>query len=83
MIRDITIGQYYPVESYIHKLDPRMKLLCTLGFIVSLFFNKEFLGVFSSPCILNPRYTYFSCTIKIYVKRIKIHIYYYPINSGT
>lgn len=44
MIRDITIGQYYPVESYIHKLDPRMKLLCTLGFIVSLFLTKSFWG---------------------------------------
>lgn len=27
MIRDITIGQYYPAKSVIHKLDPRTKLL--------------------------------------------------------
>lgn len=30
MIRDITIGQYYPAKSVIHKLDPRTKLFGTL-----------------------------------------------------
>lgn len=37
MIRDITIGQYYPADSVIHKLDPRVKLFGTLVYIVSLF----------------------------------------------
>ena len=32
MIRDITIGQYYPAESRIHRLDPRVKIVCTLLF---------------------------------------------------
>ena len=36
MIRDITIGQYYPAESVIHRLDPRVKLVGTLTFIISL-----------------------------------------------
>ncbi len=52
MIRDITIGQYYPVDSYIHKLDPRMKLLCTLGFIVSLFLTKSFWGYLAALVFL-------------------------------
>ena len=38
MIRDITIGQYYPADSPIHRLDPRTKLFGTLVYIVSLFF---------------------------------------------
>ena len=38
MIRDITIGQYYPADSPIHRLDPRTKHLGTLVDIVSLFF---------------------------------------------
>lgn len=38
MIRDITIGQYYPVESPVHRLDPRTKLFGTLVYIISLFF---------------------------------------------
>lgn len=37
MIRDITIGQYYPADSVIHKLDPRVKLMGTLIYIISLF----------------------------------------------
>ena len=37
MLRDITIGQYYPADSVIHKLDPRVKLFATLIFIISLF----------------------------------------------
>ena len=37
MLRDITIGQYYPGDSIIHKLDPRVKLMGTLVFIVTLF----------------------------------------------
>lgn len=37
MIRDITIGQYYPANSVIHRLDPRTKLVGTLVFILSLF----------------------------------------------
>lgn len=43
MLKDITIGQYYPVDSVIHRLDPRVKLVGTLGFILSLFFFKSFL----------------------------------------
>jgi len=42
MIRDITIGQYYPVESILHRLDPRVKLLGTFAFIISLFIFESF-----------------------------------------
>ena len=34
---DVVIGQYYPSESLIHKLDPRVKLISTMVFIISLF----------------------------------------------
>lgn len=44
MIRDITIGQYYPSESVLHRLDPRVKLLGTLAFVVSLFIINSFIG---------------------------------------
>ena len=37
MIRDITIGQYYPADSIIHKLDPRVKLLAVVFYVISLF----------------------------------------------
>lgn len=42
MIRDITIGQYYPTDSVIHRLDPRTKLVWTLAYIFSLFLFRSF-----------------------------------------
>ena len=44
MIRDITIGQYYPSASSIHKLDPRTKIIGVFAYIISLFFIKYFIG---------------------------------------
>ena len=41
MIRDITLGQYYPVDSVLHRMDPRTKLFGTLVFIISLFFANS------------------------------------------
>ncbi len=44
MIRDITLGQYYGSESAIHRLDPRVKIIATLLFIVELFIVDNFYG---------------------------------------
>ncbi len=44
MIKDITIGQYVPGESFVHKLDPRTKILISLLFIIQLFLIKSFSG---------------------------------------
>lgn len=44
MIRDITLGQFYPGSSWIHKLDPRVKIVATLLYIVALFVVKDFIG---------------------------------------
>ena len=37
MISDITLGQYFPGNSILHRLDPRTKILLTVIFIVSVF----------------------------------------------
>ena len=37
MLKDITLGQYFPGESVIHRLDPRTKLLLLIAYIVALF----------------------------------------------
>ena len=44
MIRDITLGQYYPADSILHKLDPRVKLVGTIGFLVALFLINSWVG---------------------------------------
>lgn len=37
MLTDITLGQYYPGDSFLHRMDPRAKILCTMIFIVAIF----------------------------------------------
>jgi Cobalt transport protein. len=44
MIRDITIGQYYPADSILHRLDPRLKLNGTLLFLITIFLFDTFYG---------------------------------------
>ena len=44
MMRDITLGQYYQADSVIHRLDPRVKLVATLFYIISLFVVKNWVG---------------------------------------
>lgn len=52
MIRDITIGQYYPANSSIHSMDARLKLAITFIFIVTLFMVNTFVGyVFVIACM--------------------------------
>lgn len=44
MLRDITLGQYYQTDSVIHRLDPRVKLVGTILYIISLFTFGHFTG---------------------------------------
>lgn len=44
MLKDITLGQYYPVNSVLHRLDPRTKLFGTMIFIISLFIANDIWG---------------------------------------
>ena len=44
MIRDITIGQYYPSESVIHRLDARIKFIATIAYVIALFLFDTFWG---------------------------------------
>ncbi|AKN32945.1 transporter [Clostridium carboxidivorans P7] len=44
MIKDITIGQYVPGDSFVHKLDPRVKIIISLVYIIDLFLVNTFKG---------------------------------------
>ena len=52
MLREITIGQYYPVSSLIHRLDPRVKIIGTLVYLVSLFLFDSFAGLLVAVAFL-------------------------------
>ena len=44
MMKNITMGQYYPVDSWVHRLDPRTKILLTVAMIVAVFMVKTLVG---------------------------------------
>ena len=52
MLRDITLGQYYPADSVIHKLDPRVKLSAAMIYIISLFCCKGIAAFFAATVFL-------------------------------
>ena len=52
MFRDITIGQYYPGNSIIHRLDPRVKLLGVIVYVAALFVINNIWGLVFLAAIL-------------------------------
>ena len=67
MLKDITLGQYFPGDTLIHRLDPRTKLLCVILYIVALFNAKSVLtyaivAVVLTVCILISKVHYKALT---------------------
>lgn len=44
MLKDITLGQYFPGNSVLHRLDPRTKLIGVIVYIIALFLCKQLLS---------------------------------------
>ncbi len=71
MIKDITIGQYFPGKSVLHRLDPRMKLLLTVLYIVMLFSASGFSGLIIGIVFLIFAFAISGIPIKMMAKSIK------------
>ena len=71
MLNNITIGQYFPANSVIHRADPRVKILLTVAVIVILFLASGFvaLGICAAFCILLILLT--KIPVKMYLKNLK------------
>ena len=65
MLRNITIGQYYPVESLVHRRDPRLKILAVFGFVIVLFMVDTLVN-----------YTYAAAFIALIILASKIPLKY-------
>ncbi|HOP55573.1 MAG TPA: energy-coupling factor transporter transmembrane component T [bacterium] len=52
MAIEISFGQYLPLDSFIHRLDPRIKLIITLINIITIFIIKDFIGYIFLACFL-------------------------------
>ncbi|HJC62969.1 MAG TPA: energy-coupling factor transporter transmembrane protein EcfT [Candidatus Blautia merdavium] len=71
MIRDITIGQYYPADSILHRLDPRVKFIGTFLFLVSLFVADSFWGYLLATCFLAGIIALSKVPVKFMLKGLK------------
>ena len=71
MLNDFTLGQYFPTNSLIHRLDPRIKLLLTLGFLILIFCATNIyaltLIIFFVVCLIFLT----KIPLKMYVKNLK------------
>jgi energy-coupling factor transport system permease protein len=75
MIRDITIGQYYPTNSVVHRLDPRTKIVGTILYIVSLFVFSSLAGYLVSAIFLGTVIKISRVPFKYIVKGLKAVIF--------
>ena len=71
MIKDITIGQFFPGKSVIHRLDPRIKLLLTVMYIVMLFMADCFAGLGAGIFFLLISFLLSGIPMKMMAKSIK------------
>lgn len=71
MLKDITIGQYFPGKSVVHRLDPRFKIIITAIFIVSLFCADNFLGLLISCVFMLISFLISQIPFKLMLKSIK------------
>ncbi len=71
MIKDITIGQYFPGKSVVHRLDPRVKLGLTVLYIVMLFVASGFLGLGVGVIYLLLAFLLSGIPLKMMLKSVK------------
>ena len=75
MLRDMTLGQYYQTDSVIHKLDPRVKLVATICFIISLFVVKNWVGYVVAAAFLTVMIKLSNVPFKYMVKGMRAIVF--------
>ena len=71
VLKDITIGQFFPGDSFIHKMDPRMKIIGTLLYIIMLFMAKNIVSMALGIVLLMLLYKVAGIPIKMITKSLK------------
>ena len=51
-MKDVSFGQYYPAQSFVHRLDPRLKILFLIAYIVAIFVASNFYGLAACALVL-------------------------------
>lgn len=71
MLKDITIGQFFPGNSFMHRLDPRFKIIITGIFIIMLFCTDGFAGLFMGFVFLLLEFLLSKIPLKLMLKSLK------------
>ena len=71
MLKDITIGQHFPGNSPVHRLDPRIKILVTIAYVVFLFLSTNVAGLLLSGALIFILYGVAKIPLKLLKKSLK------------
>lgn len=71
MLTDITIGQFFPGRSFLHRLDPRMKILLTMAYIALVFIPRNWFGLLAAVVFLIVAVALSRLPLKLILKSIK------------
>ncbi len=71
MLNDITFGQFYPARSVVHRLDPRVKIILTVAFIVYTFVSKNAISLIITALFLGIFIGLTNIPIKMFLKTLK------------
>lgn len=83
MISDITFGQFFPSDSFVHKVDPRVKLLLTVLFIAAAVYCKDIFGICDSVCIFVGNYFFVKSPHKNDAEKPEAPAVYHHINGNS
>ena len=75
MLRDITLGQYYPIDSVLHRMDPRTKLFGTLVYIITLFLADNFLTYLAATLFLIVAVKLSNVPVKFMIRGLKAIVF--------
>lgn len=71
MLNDITFGQYFPADSVIHKMDPRIKFVLLIYTIVFIFLSSNYFGILASAVFILSIMLISKIPLKLYLKNLK------------
>ena len=80
-MRDITLGQYFPADSVIHRLDPRVKILSLIAYIVLIFCTFNFVSLAFLAAVVLLIVLLSKVPLKMYLKSLKVIIVIVAITS--
>ena len=70
-LNDITLGQYYPADSVVHRLDPRVKILLLIALIVAIFLAGNLLAFVPVVIFLMAAARLSKVPVKMLIKGLK------------